>query len=540
MNNFYTLNTLVGELRYKIFDKEVIDVVSFKKNQIDIILAQEDAGKLTFSASHPDTALFHDNRSSSPSKNKVSVFPQLKGKIISDIRLFSRLDRWVMLSFQSSELRLYLKLFGTAPNVWLADNDHILASFKKNSAWMDRPVSVLNLPEELEGEYELINKEPDEARLNSKSAVKEKILFIDKRFPRGLIRELKNIEVLDASEPADIVRTIEHWSHLLLHPNGACITQGGSLCLLPEQELNAPAKRSFSSVNDAVRTLFLERNRQNRIEPRKKELESRVQRKLKNAMQQLQHVQNAESREEQAAELEDMGHYLMSRPDPESLVKDDAIVISGWSSEMDGKKIHGKPGCSKIQWAQRLYQKAAGLRKEASLASGNEKRLNRQIKEYQKVIEELKGMEHPSEFEAWMKKNSERLMQAGLGSSSNKQETRPYRLIQMGSYEVWIGKNAKSNDEMLSSSHKEDIWMHARGSAGSHVIIRNQGRADWPQKPVLLEAAAVAAAHSKQAGSALVPVQMAKRKHIRKPKGAAPGMVVVTNERVEMVSPKKP
>ena len=65
-------------------------------------------------------------------------------------------------------------------------------------------------------------------------------------------------------------------------------------------------------------------------------------------------------------------------------------------------------------------------------------------------------------------------------------------------------------------------------------------RKDYPPQRVLLKAASYAAYFSKARGMQSAPVMYTKVKYVRKPKGAAPGAVVVEREQVEMVPPMKP
>ena len=108
-------------------------------------------------------------------------------------------------------------------------------------------------------------------------------------------------------------------------------------------------------------------------------------------------------------------------------------------------------------------------------------------------------------------------------------------------YEVWVGRNARQNDALtFDHARKYDLWMHARGVGGSHAVLRLPNRDARPGKPLLERAAAIAAYFSKAQGSSLVPVMMAPRKYVRKPKGAAPGAVVVEREEVLLVEPGLP
>ncbi|MDX1548798.1 MAG: NFACT RNA binding domain-containing protein [Rhodothermales bacterium] len=129
-----------------------------------------------------------------------------------------------------------------------------------------------------------------------------------------------------------------------------------------------------------------------------------------------------------------------------------------------------------------------------------------------------------------------------VGGQRGGVERLPFRRFDLGGgYEVWVGRNARQNDALtFRHARKHDLWMHARGVPGSHAVLRLPNRDAEPPPPLLHRAAAIAAYFSKAQGSSLVPVMVAPRKHVRKPKGAAPGAVVVEREAVVLVEPALP
>jgi predicted ribosome quality control (RQC) complex YloA/Tae2 family protein len=104
-------------------------------------------------------------------------------------------------------------------------------------------------------------------------------------------------------------------------------------------------------------------------------------------------------------------------------------------------------------------------------------------------------------------------------------------------YEIWVGKSAKSNDEILRLAHKNDLWMHARDAPGSHILVRHKAGKTTPN-PVLERAAALAAFHSKARTEGLCPVMVTERKYVRKRKGMAAGQVFVEREKTLLVKPE--
>ena len=110
-------------------------------------------------------------------------------------------------------------------------------------------------------------------------------------------------------------------------------------------------------------------------------------------------------------------------------------------------------------------------------------------------------------------------------------------------YTLYVGKNAANNDELTMKFAKpNDIWLHARGSSGSHCIIRssNSIKNEKTPKLILKKAAEIAAYYSDAKNSKYTPVCYTKKKYVHKPKNANVGSVVLQREEIIMVEPKLP
>lgn len=112
----------------------------------------------------------------------------------------------------------------------------------------------------------------------------------------------------------------------------------------------------------------------------------------------------------------------------------------------------------------------------------------------------------------------------------------PYKLYEYEGFEFWVGKNAKSNDEILRISNKNDMWLHVKDFTGSHVIIKQRGK-NFPNN-ILQVAAQLAAFHSKAKHQSLVQVQYTLRKFVSKAKKSVTGEVNVMQESFIDVEPK--
>lgn len=90
----------------------------------------------------------------------------------------------------------------------------------------------------------------------------------------------------------------------------------------------------------------------------------------------------------------------------------------------------------------------------------------------------------------------------------------------------------------MKTASKRDIWLHTKDIPGSHTIIVTDGREVG--ESTVIEAARIAAYHSKAKDSTNVPVDYTLVKHVSKPNGAKPGMVIFVNNRTVYVDPALP
>ena len=103
-------------------------------------------------------------------------------------------------------------------------------------------------------------------------------------------------------------------------------------------------------------------------------------------------------------------------------------------------------------------------------------------------------------------------------------------------FDIFVGKNNKQNDLLtMKLSSSNDTWLHTKDIPGSHVLIRKQQNS-IPDS-TLLEAAMLAAYHSKARMSSGVAVDYTTVKNVRKSPGAKPGMVIYENYKTIIVTP---
>ncbi len=102
---------------------------------------------------------------------------------------------------------------------------------------------------------------------------------------------------------------------------------------------------------------------------------------------------------------------------------------------------------------------------------------------------------------------------------------------------ILVGKNSQQNDMLtFRRARPHDIWLHARGIPGSHVIIVTEGQ-QVPEN-TLQQAAETAAYYSRGRNDDRVSVDYALQRNVRRIPDAGPGMVTYRGEKTLRVTPR--
>jgi predicted ribosome quality control (RQC) complex YloA/Tae2 family protein len=108
-------------------------------------------------------------------------------------------------------------------------------------------------------------------------------------------------------------------------------------------------------------------------------------------------------------------------------------------------------------------------------------------------------------------------------------------------WSILVGRTGRDNDRLtFKIAAPEDIWLHAEGVPGAHVIVRNPERQARVPETTLAEAARAAAWFSDAKHEGFVDVHWTRRKNVRRAKGGASGKVVLKRFETIRVKPAPP
>jgi predicted ribosome quality control (RQC) complex YloA/Tae2 family protein len=113
----------------------------------------------------------------------------------------------------------------------------------------------------------------------------------------------------------------------------------------------------------------------------------------------------------------------------------------------------------------------------------------------------------------------------------------PLRVERPSGARIYVGRSPRENAEVtFRIARPDDLWFHARGIPGSHVVLQPPPGAE-PNDDDLSAAADLAATHSKAKHAPRVEIDYTERKYVRKQRDGAPGLVWYTNARTRVGRP---
>jgi hypothetical protein len=147
--------------------------------------------------------------------------------------------------------------------------------------------------------------------------------------------------------------------------------------------------------------------------------------------------------------------------------------------------------------------------------------------EAQTLAPELPPARQPKREGGVQDKGTKRMQTGGEGKRKDGKGT-AFRSVMVDGFEVLIGKGDAENDQLtFKVADNLDFWLHVASQPGSHVVIRNPDKLSELPRSVIERAAELAAYHSKARDGGKVEVHLARIADISKPRGFAPGKVIL-------------
>jgi predicted ribosome quality control (RQC) complex YloA/Tae2 family protein len=221
--------------------------------------------------------------------------------------------------------------------------------------------------------------------------------------------------------------------------------------------------------------------------------------------------------------------------------------ISPGDSELDadGTVVSLDPDLSASDNAQRYFERYHRLKQASENLPTLLKRAKAELSYLQQLrtqAEQSDGIEQIEQLKREFQSHERaRSADAGDGKKKGSRQPKPKNPDSYRTHRsdiIYVGRSGPQNERVVFElAGSTDIWLHARGLPGSHVVIHWAGE---PDDTVLETAASIAAWYSSGRESTSVEVDATECRYVRKIRGAGPGMVTFRNERTLNVRPQSP
>jgi len=547
--NWLTYCRIAEELDAQLRGARIEDVFTQQKNElvIDIDTAMGPRA-LVFSTLPRMASLQVKDDFARARRNSLDLLPDLAGDQITGVAIADS-DRIIRFSLGSGR-SLYALLFPVRANLLLYDGESLVDSYKQYDIAADA----------LRQAYDAITSPPaaDELRtvISSEGNTLRSVLravrpWLSGRFADELChRSGLDVESFAASLTADGIDHLHRTLTAMLEEADS----GVSHVYLDEQRpvvfslvrmthLTDLQEERFGSALEGVGYFLRRHFSGGDFTLTRDRVRKTVQREAERVDRILSKLTPPEQLRRQADEYEKFGNLLMihlydmpeqpGRMTVPDIFVDPRLVVT----------IPLKPRTTVLENAQMYFGKAQNTRASVDYVIERSAAMERRRKRLSEFLAAIDAAESTHELKDLFKENTALMDDLGLTAKGEKNEN-PFpfrRFVVEGGFEVWAGKNSANNDLLtVRHSRPNDLWFHARGVGGSHVVIKVGSAAGAPSKEAIRQAASIAAYYSKHRNAKRVPVAYTEKKYVRKPRGAAPGSVMVDREKVIMVDPCLP
>ncbi len=543
VSNYFTLQALTNEASETLKGGRISD--AFSQDSAELVLEfDQPLPALVISCRPESSTFFFHPGFQRARRNSATVLPGCRGLQIHSVSLHS-LDRVVTFSLENG-LRLAVLCFGPSSNILLLSEDNVVRdAFLKSKELIgttfaddrgERTVDLHIL-------HELPAKFPGFTTLAAlrklfpifSQPLAEEILFRSSAPGAASVSAITS-ETIDA-----LTLTMQQMLIELQHPEPRVYideeTHRAVLSVIRLHSLAEMEERRFASTHEAVRFVVARRRADRTLETRRNALTTRIRQAIEKSRRALAAVSEDARNAERSEEYTQYGNILLSNAGALKRGDKSATLIH----DGEAVTIPLDPRLSQVQNAQRYFEKAKRSKTAAAESADRKLELENRIAAGESLLNALAEASTSLELKHIMTERRRELEDFGIGEKGETTPSPFRRFIVDGGFEVLAGKSSENNDKLtLHVAKPHDLWFHARGSSGSHVVLRVSTGKGEPGKRAREEAASIAAYYSKMKTAGLVPVAMTEKRFVRKPKGSKPGSVMLEREKVLFVHPVLP
>jgi predicted ribosome quality control (RQC) complex YloA/Tae2 family protein len=552
LTHYFTLQALAREFGKKLQSATVQQIFTQQRNEL-LISCRTETGELTLNISCDPKLnhIFLRDSIARAKKNSVDLFDSAVSQLIVGVSVHPQ-DRILQIELENKST-LCFQAFGMTANILLVDKaGTVVEAFKRSRDFVGKPFEMQTREDPLRalasGEtFEVALRE--EGTKNIFTALKSVLPSLGSTLAREVLHRSRLDEKLPTRNlSSEDIEQIERRTREVLaelgSPQPTLYYRGNSprvFSLIPLQHFTGSHAESYSSVNDAIRTFVVQTFRTQAIDAEKNLVLSKIKNTIDRSQRSLAAIHEELRHASRAEEYERIAKIIMSNL--QHLTKGTKVVdLPDIFSGDKLTRIVLDPKLTPAQNAERYFDKAKKSRHAYEETERRAEVVKKELALLEKLQLHLDSCTTKEQLAEFREEYKADLLRLKLLKPARKGEEIPFRTFMVkGGFEVWAGKSSENNDLLTTKYTKpNDLWFHARGGSGSHVVLKVGTGSGNPPKEAIEQAAGIAAYYSKMRNAKMVPVAYCERKYVKKPKGAPAGTVSLQHEKVLFAEPSLP
>ena len=540
IRNYFTLYHAAMELHERISGGYVVEIYSQDKNELRLDFIDVEGRYLQIIVVTHTPLLCFSIREGliKKARDSATLMNEVYQKKVRSVEI-SPYDREIRIAL-ADEATIVMQLFSSKTNVFLVREKHIIDAFKQKNSLAGQPYDFVSDATEVLRELEKLamNKTFFLERFNSRDEenIAERLQAILPGFDRSSVKYMLNLASDDKSSEG-LFAAFKSVFYELIDPKGGVSAKDNGEPVFSLLHISLKQPLYFDSILEGLSYYSIKMRQTIETEEELKRVKKKLKRELEKKQKQVDGF-NPEMLSKFAQNYETSGHLLMASLYQQRTDRQCITVKDIFKPGAPDTSIRLKEALTLQKNAEEYFSKASKTRGKLKVMQARQAGLEEGKKALEELLAETETIVTLKEARKFIEQHSDLPGKTGDLASNKKRSLLPFRIVELSrTTSVLVGKNAANNELLtFTHAHPNDIWLHARGSAGSHCVLKGATLLNLNE---INKAAAIAAWYSAAKHSELVPVMYTLKKYVRRGKNLPTGQVIVEREEVVIVRPSK-
>ena len=546
--------SIISDLKNKLIGAKVNKILQPSKTEVLLSLYNKNNFTLDLCI-HPDYYRICLTTISKPNPTNALNFCMLLRKYLTSSTITNiesvDLDRIIFIDFEgSNELkdtvsyRLVIELMGRRSNIIFLNDKNFIIDSLKHIITQDReilPAREYIIPESSKKSFMNLKSFNDFYSIVSEIPYEEISEHISNLFTGFTQLFISNIlEELGIDPYTHDVNDLEEIYNYIQNIISNLGTSNLSLKSVGK-DFVVDFSQSDIGINEYIDNYYVKKELQNTFQSAKSELLKLVSASLKKSSKKLENIN------QKLKTCIDMDKYklygelltanLYRFKDNQAQPK---VVLENYYNNNEPIEINLDSTISYSKNAEKFFKKYNKLKNTLNIVSIQKKETELELEYIESILFSISTSENIEDIEEIHNEFAENVITSKYNFksfqkvNSDKNLINNLNKIDIGGFDAYIGKNNKQNDYLtFHLADKSDIWFHAQGFHGAHVILKTNGKS--PSDDILFKCAQLAKQNCKASLEKNISVDYTYIKFVKRHPNGKTGMVNYTNYKTIIV-----